>query len=66
MTALAPHPDRLFPADPVERDLARRLHASVADAPIYSPHGHVDAGDARSTTSRSPTRPPCSSRPTTT
>src|ERR1700712_1595513 len=43
MTALAPHPDRLFPADPGERDVARRLHASVADAPIYSPHGHVDA-----------------------
>ncbi|GAA1438768.1 glucuronate isomerase [Leifsonia poae] len=43
MTALAPHPDRLFPADPGERALARRLHSSVADAPIYSPHGHVDA-----------------------
>ena len=43
MTALAPHPDRLFPADPGLRDLSRRLHASVADAPIYSPHGHVDA-----------------------
>lgn len=43
MTALAPHPDRLFPADPAERDIARRLHASVADAPIFSPHGHVDA-----------------------
>jgi glucuronate isomerase len=43
MTALAPHPDRLFPADPAERDLARRLHATVADAPIYSPHGHVPA-----------------------
>jgi glucuronate isomerase len=43
MTALAPHPDRLFPADPGERDVARRLHASVADAPIYSPHGHIDA-----------------------
>jgi glucuronate isomerase len=43
MTALAPHPDRLFPAEPGERELARSLHASVADAPIYSPHGHVDA-----------------------
>lgn len=43
MTALSPHPDRLFPADPAERDLARRLHAAVADAPIYSPHGHVPA-----------------------
>jgi glucuronate isomerase len=43
MTALAPHPDRLFPIEPIERDLARRLHASVAQAPIYSPHGHIDA-----------------------
>ncbi|MDR6971156.1 glucuronate isomerase [Leifsonia shinshuensis] len=43
MTALAPHPDRLLPADPGVRDLARRLHAQVADAPILSPHGHVDA-----------------------
>ncbi|WP_295120706.1 glucuronate isomerase [uncultured Leifsonia sp.] len=43
MTALAPHPDRLLPADPAERELARRLHATVADAPIYSPHGHVPA-----------------------
>ncbi|MEP6482556.1 MAG: glucuronate isomerase, partial [Rhodoglobus sp.] len=40
---LAPHPDRLFPADPATRDIARELHASVAAAPIFSPHGHVDA-----------------------
>ena len=43
MTALLPHPDRLFPPDPGERDIARRLYAEVKDAPIYSPHGHVDA-----------------------
>jgi glucuronate isomerase len=43
MTALAPHPDRLLPADPTTREVARRLYAEVADAPIYSPHGHVDA-----------------------
>lgn len=43
MTALAPHPDRLFSPDPGVRALARALHAEVADAPIYSPHGHVDA-----------------------
>lgn len=43
MTALAPHPDRLFPADPGVRDIARRLYAEVATAPILSPHGHVDA-----------------------
>lgn len=44
MTALSPHPDRLLPADPGTRDVARGLYAAVADAPIYSPHGHVDAG----------------------
>jgi len=43
MTKLAPHPDRLLPADPGERAIARRLYAEVKDAPIYSPHGHVDA-----------------------
>ncbi|WP_280425044.1 glucuronate isomerase [Nocardia carnea] len=37
------HPDRLFPADPGVRALARRLHATVRDEPIISPHGHVDA-----------------------
>jgi glucuronate isomerase len=42
-SALKPHPDRLLPADPATRDVARRLYAEVADAPIYSPHGHVDA-----------------------
>lgn len=39
---LALHPDRLFPADPATRSLARALHASVADLPIISPHGHTD------------------------
>ncbi len=36
------HPDRLFPADPAVRDLARRLYATVKDLPIVSPHGHTD------------------------
>jgi glucuronate isomerase len=36
------HPDRLFPSDPATRDLARRLHATVRDLPIVSPHGHTD------------------------
>lgn len=44
------HPDRLLPADPRTRDIARALHAEVADLPIVSPHGHTDprwwAGDA--------------------
>jgi glucuronate isomerase len=37
------NPDRLFPADPVTREVARRLYDQVANAPILSPHGHVDA-----------------------
>lgn len=36
-------PDRLFPADPRTRDIARELYEGVADLPILSPHGHVDA-----------------------
>ena len=36
------HPDRLFPADPSTRDVARRLYATVKDLPIVSPHGHTD------------------------
>ncbi|MEO5700299.1 MAG: glucuronate isomerase [Casimicrobiaceae bacterium] len=36
------HPDRLFPAEPATRDLARRLYAEVRDLPIVSPHGHTD------------------------
>ncbi|WP_028049905.1 glucuronate isomerase [Cellulomonas sp. URHD0024] len=43
MTLLQPHPDRLFPSEPGQRDIARRLYAEVAHAAIYSPHGHVDA-----------------------
>ena len=38
------HPDRLFPADPATRDIARALYAEIADLPIISPHGHTDAG----------------------
>ena len=36
------HEDRLLPADPAVRAVARRLYAEVAAAPIVSPHGHVD------------------------
>lgn len=36
------HPDRLFPADPVTRSIARRLYDDVRDLPIVSPHGHTD------------------------
>lgn len=37
------HPDRLLPADPGARSVARHLYESVADLPIISPHGHVPA-----------------------
>ncbi|CAN7472173.1 glucuronate isomerase [Microbacterium foliorum] len=33
--------DRLLPADPTTRSVARALYERVADAPIISPHGHV-------------------------
>jgi glucuronate isomerase len=32
---------RLFPADPMTRDIAQRLYASVRSLPIISPHGHT-------------------------
>lgn len=35
-------PDRLFPAEPKTRGLARALYQTVADLPIISPHGHCD------------------------
>ncbi|KAF1685326.1 glucuronate isomerase [Pseudoxanthomonas broegbernensis] len=36
------HEDRLFPSDPTQRTIARRLYAHVARLPIVSPHGHTD------------------------
>lgn len=36
------HPDRLFPADPATRAIARDLYNAVAAMPIVSPHGHTD------------------------
>jgi len=36
------HPDRLFPSDPTQRTIARRLYLQVAGLPIVSPHGHTD------------------------
>lgn len=35
-------PDRLFPEGEASRGIARDLYADVVDAPIISPHGHVD------------------------
>ena len=36
------HPDRLLPADPATRNIARELYAAVKDLPLVSPHGHTD------------------------
>lgn len=36
------HPDRLFPADPTVRRIARSLFDAICDLPIVSPHGHTD------------------------
>jgi glucuronate isomerase len=34
--------DRLFPADPTTRDVARRLFQSIRSLPLISPHGHTE------------------------
>src|SRR5512145_843640 len=39
---LSLHEDRLFPSDPAQRSIARRLYAEVRTLPIVSPHGHTD------------------------
>lgn len=36
------HEDRLFPSDPLQRTIARRLYTEVRSLPIISPHGHTD------------------------
>jgi glucuronate isomerase len=36
--------DLLFPAEPIQREIARELYAYARDLPIISPHGHVDPG----------------------
>jgi glucuronate isomerase len=36
------HQDRLLPADPSHRALARQLYEQTAELPIVSPHGHCD------------------------
>ena len=41
-TELLVHEDRLFPADPGVRALARELYAGVKDLPLISPHGHTN------------------------
>jgi glucuronate isomerase len=34
--------DRLFPAEPTTRSIARRLYSSIRGLPIISPHGHTN------------------------
>lgn len=42
MRPLQLHPDRLLPASPDLRRIARDLYQEVAGLPIISPHGHTD------------------------
>ena len=42
MTEPLLHPDRLFPAEPSVRAIARNLYETIAELPIVSPHGHTD------------------------
>ncbi|MBA4046286.1 MAG: glucuronate isomerase [Erythrobacter sp.] len=41
-TPLRLHPDRLFPAEPSTRGIARELYDAIKALPIISPHGHTD------------------------
>jgi glucuronate isomerase len=41
--AMLIHEDRLFPADPGTRGIARALYEQVRALPIISPHGHTQA-----------------------
>jgi glucuronate isomerase len=41
-TPLTLHPDRLFSAEPRQRDIARELYARIAELPLLCPHGHTD------------------------
>lgn len=37
------HPDRLFPAEPGARRVARELYGRISKLPLISPHGHTQA-----------------------
>jgi glucuronate isomerase len=39
---LSLHPDRLLPAEPGVRAIARRVHDAVRELPLISPRGHVN------------------------
>lgn len=36
------HPDRLFPAESEQREIARRIYRETAGLPLVCPHGHTD------------------------
>ncbi len=42
-SSLFVHSDRLLPADPATREVARRIYSQTRDLPILSPHSHVPA-----------------------
>ena len=64
MSALRPHPDLLFPADPGVREMARRLYDEVADAPIVlAPRPRRGADAARRPAVRRSRRPARDARP---
>ncbi len=44
MKAMLIDPDRLFPAEPGVRNIARALYEQVSNLPLISPHGHTQAG----------------------
>jgi glucuronate isomerase len=48
--SIATDPDRLLPAEPAVRQLARELVEEVEGFPILSPHGHIDAAMIRDNT----------------
>ena len=43
MATMLIHEDRLFPADPGTRKIAKALYAQIAKLPVISPHGHTQA-----------------------
>lgn len=40
---LAPDDDRLLPAEPTLRAIARELYQQIRELPLVSPHGHIEA-----------------------
>jgi glucuronate isomerase len=47
MTPWTLHEDRALPTEPGQRGIAREIYRAIADLPIISMHGHLDAGAIR-------------------